>query len=177
MGGLNSEVDASTRRVLLESACFNPLSIRRTAKRLNLNSEASHRFERGVDPQGTVAALNRAAKLIAEIGQGALVDGHLDIHPGARDILPIRLDVARTNRLLGTGLSAEDICRLLEAIEIKTETASGGACIDAWPPSFRVDIHQPEDLLEEIARCWGYNRIETRMPHVSAGSARPNRTP
>ena len=175
MGGLNSEVDASTCRVLLESACFNPLSIRKTAKRLNLNSEASHRFERGVDPQGTVAALNRAAKLIAEIGQGELVDGHLDIHPGARDIPPIRLDVARTNRLLGTTLSVEDICQLLEAIEIKTETVPGEAYIDAWPPSFRVDIHQPEDLIEEIARRWGYNRITTRMPHVAAGSVRPNR--
>jgi phenylalanyl-tRNA synthetase beta chain len=174
MGGLNSEVEASTCRVLLESACFNPLSIRKTAKRLNLHSEASHRFERGVDPQGTVAALNRAAKLIAEIGQGALIDGHIDIHPGARDIPPIRLDVARTNRLLGTSLSVEEICRLLETIEIKTETVPGGVYIDAWPPSFRVDIHQPEDLLEEIARRWGYNRIKTRMPHVTAGSARPN---
>jgi len=176
MGGMNSEVEASTSRVLLESACFNPLSIRRTAKRLNLNSEASHRFERGVDPQGTLAALNRAAKLIAEIGQGTLVDGHLDIHPGAREILPIRLDVARTNRLLGTTLSAEDICQLLEAIQIKTETVAEGADIDAWPPPFRVDIHQQEDLVEEIARCWGYNRIKTRMPHVAAGRARPNRT-
>ena len=75
MGGLNSEVTATTRRVLLESACFNPVSIRRTAKRLGINSEASHRFERGVDPQGTVAALNRAAHLIAELGQGRLVEG------------------------------------------------------------------------------------------------------
>ena len=174
MGGLNSEVEVSTRRVLLESACFNPVSIRRTAKRLNLNSEASHRFERGVDPQGTLAALHRAAKLIAELGQGTLIDGHIDMHPGAQDIPPIRLDVDRTNRLLGTALNAEDICRLLEAIEIKTETVSGGLSIDAWPPSFRVDIHQPEDLLEEIARCWGYNRIKTRMPHVAAGRARPN---
>jgi phenylalanyl-tRNA synthetase beta chain len=122
MGGLNSEVRASTQRVLLESACFQPVSIRRTAKRLNLNSEASHRFERGVDPQGTLAALNRAAQLIAELGQGTLVDGHIDVHPGAQDIPPIRLDVARTNRLLGTSISAEEICRLLQAIEIKTES-------------------------------------------------------
>ena len=175
MGGLNSEVESSTRRVLLESACFNPISIRRTAKRLNLNSEASHRFERGVDPQGTVAALNRAAKLIAELGRGTLVDGYIDGHPGARDILPIRLDVDRTNDLLGTSLMAEDISRLLESIEIKVEIVSNGRHIDARPPSFRVDIDQPEDLVEEIARLWGYNRISTRIPHVATGSVRPNR--
>lgn len=174
MGGLNSEVEASTRRVLLESACFNPVSIRRTAKRLNLNSEASHRFERGVDPKGTVAALNRAAKLIAELGQGTLVDGHIDVHPGAGDIGPIHFDVDRTNRLLGTSLSAEEMGRLLEAIEIKIQLTPDGKGIDAWPPSFRVDICQPEDLLEEIARLWGYNRIATRRPHVAAGSAQLN---
>jgi phenylalanyl-tRNA synthetase beta chain len=175
MGGLNSEVEASTRRVLLESACFNPISIRRTAKRLNLNSEASHRFERGVDPAGTVAALNRAAKLIAELGQGTLIEGHIDVHPGAREVPLIRLEVARTNRLLGTALTADDICRLLESIEIKVEIGADGSFIDARPPSFRVDIHQPEDLLEEIARRWGYNRIANRMPHVVTGCVQPNR--
>ena len=132
MGGLNSEVEASTRRVLLESACFNPVSIRRTAKRLNLNSEASHRFERGVDPQGTVAALNRAAKLIAELGQGTLVAGHIDVHPGARDIASIRLNVNRTNRLLGTTLGAEEMKRLLENIEIKSEIECSGQKVDEF---------------------------------------------
>ena len=175
MGGLNSEVVPSTRRILLESACFNPISIRRTAKRLNLNSEASHRFERGVDPRGTVAALHRAAQLIAELGGGILVEGHIDVHPGARDVTAIRLDVGRTNRLLGTSLTADEIGRLLAAIEIKTEVVSGGRQIDAWPPSFRVDIDQPEDLLEEIARLWGYNQIDARKPHVAAGAVRPSR--
>ena len=176
MGGLNSEVTATTRRVLLESACFNPVSIRRTAKRLGINSEASHRFERGVDPQGTVAALNRAAHLIAELGQGRLVEGHIDVHPGACELPAIRLDVDRTNRLLGTALTAEEIVRLLTAIEIEAAVDSDGAAITARPPSFRVDIHQPEDLLEEIARLWGYNRIAPRRPHVAAMKARPDRS-
>jgi len=170
MGGLNSEVETATRRVLLESACFNPVSIRRTAKRLNLNSEASHRFERGVDPKGTVAALNRAAQLIAELGKGVMVDGHIDVHPGARDIAPIRLNVNRTNHLLGTTLEPQEMAELLESIQIKAEFVSGGEAIDAVPPSFRVDILNPEDLLEEIARLWGYNRIATRMPHVVSSS-------
>ncbi len=176
MGGLNSEVESSTRRVLLESACFNPVSIRRTAKRLNLNSEASHRFERGVDPGGTVAALNRAAKLIAELGQGKLVDGHIDVHPGAQSPPLIRLDVAKTNRLLGTTLDADNIRQLLKSIEINSQTVSDGAYIEVQPPSFRVDIHKPEDLVEEIARLWGYNQIATRMPHIAATSVKANRS-
>lgn len=176
MGGLNSEVVPSTHRVLLESACFNPVSIRRTAKRLGLNSEASHRFERGVDPQGTVAALNRAAKLMAELGGGRLVAGHIDVHPGAAERPCIQLDVERSNRLLGTALTADEIGRLLESIEIGVEVGAQGAIINARPPSFRVDIHQPEDLLEEIARLWGYNRIAVRRPHVAAEKVGTNRT-
>jgi phenylalanyl-tRNA synthetase beta chain len=176
MGGLNSEVVDSTHRVLLESAYFSPVSIRRTAKRLNLNSEASHRFERGVDPQGTITALNRAARLIADLGGGTLVEGHIDVHPGARDVQSIRLDVARSNRLLGTSLSANEIASLLESIEIRAEVDADGAWIDAHPPSFRVDIDQPEDLIEEIARLWGYNRIEARKPHIAADKVRSNRS-
>ena len=175
MGGLNSEVEASTRRVLLESAGFNPVSIRRTAKRLNLNSEASHRFERGVDPQGTVVALHRAAQLIAELGGGTLVEGHLDVHPIPHETPCIRLDVARTNRLLGTSLGADEIANLMESIEIKTKILSKEQ-IEARPPSFRVDIHQPEDLLEEIARLWGYNRIAPRKPCVATDNVRSNRS-
>ncbi len=174
MGGLNSEVEVSTRRVLLESACFNPVSIRRTAKRLSLNSEASHRFERGVDPQGTVVALHRAAQLIAELGGGTLIEGHLDVHPVPHEIPCIHLDVPRTNRLLGTALGTDEIVRLLESVEITAEVRSKEQ-IDARPPSFRVDIHQPEDLLEEIARLWGYNRIASRKPLVAADKVRSNR--
>jgi phenylalanyl-tRNA synthetase beta chain len=170
MGGLNSEVVPETRRVLLESACFNPVSIRRTAKRLGLASEASHRFERGVDPRGTVAALNRAAKLIAELGQGRLVEGHIDAHPGDRAPQSLSLDVERANRLLGTTLTGEEMVHLLAAIEIEAGLDSEGVVIEARPPSFRVDIHQPEDLVEEIARLWGYNRIPPRRPHVTAAS-------
>ena len=158
----------------MESACFNPVSIRRTAKRLNLNSEASHRFERGVDPKGTVVALHRAAQLIAELGGGTLIEGHLDVHPVPHETPCIHLDVARTNRLLGTSLGTDEIVRLLESVEITADVLSKEQ-IDARPPSFRVDIHQPEDLLEEIARLWGYNRIASRKPLVAADKVRSNR--
>ncbi len=172
MGGLNSEVEPATRNILLESACFNPVSIRKTAKRLGLHTEASHRFERGVDPDGTLTALDRAAGLIAELGQGRLVAGAIDAHPGRTPIPPIPLDIAATNRLLGTDLDGSEIRRLLAAIGIGTEAVTGAPSqIAVTPPSFRVDLTQPEDIMEEVARTWGYDRIPTRMPRIAAGRA------
>ena len=172
MGGLNSEVEAATRNVLLESACFNPVSIRKTAKKLGLHTEASHRFERGVDPGGTLAALDRAARLIAELGHGRLVSGAIDAHPGMTSMRPIPLDIAATNRLLGTELDSSAISRLLAAIGIETEAVTGNPNqMTVRPPSFRVDLTQPEDIMEEVARTWGYDRIPTRMPRIAAGRA------
>ena len=173
MGGLNSEVEPTTRHVLLESACFNPVSIRKTAKQLGLHTEASHRFERGVDPDGTLIALNRAAQLIAELGGGRLVAGTIDAHPGAQPAKTITLGVAATNRLLGTQLDQPAISRLLSSIGIETQNVdAANDQITVCPPSFRVDLTQPEDLMEEVARTWGYNAIPTRMPHIAAGSTR-----
>jgi phenylalanyl-tRNA synthetase beta chain len=172
MGGLNSEVEPATRNILLESACFNPVSIRKTAKQLGLHTEASHRFERGVDPDGTLAALDRAARLMAQLGQGRLVSGAIDAHPGMQTISPIPLSIAATNRLLGTDLDGSEIRRRLDAIGIETEAvAAAPDQINVTPPSFRVDLTQPEDIMEEVARTWGYDRIPTRMPRIAAGRA------
>ena len=101
MGGLNSEIEEDTRRVLIESAYFDPISIRKTAKRLGLNTDASHRFERGVDPHGTLYALNRAAQLMVELGDGKLVDGTIDAASRLPEPPTLELSVADTNRLLG----------------------------------------------------------------------------
>ena len=151
------------------------MSIRKTAKQLGLHTEASHRFERGVDPDGTLVALERAAQLIAALGRGQLVAGTIDAHPGGQPVEPIPLSVAATNRLLGTALDGSEICRLLAAIGIAAEAvADGEGQITVTPPSFRVDLIQPEDIMEEVARTWGYDRIPTRMPHIAAGSARQN---
>jgi phenylalanyl-tRNA synthetase beta chain len=175
MGGLNSEVEPATRHILLESACFNPVSIRKTAKQLGLHTEASHRFERGVDPDGTLEALDRAARLIAELGNGRLVAGTIDAHPGQKQAATIPLSVAATNRLLGTGLDRSAICRLLASVGIAAEKADNDPDqIMVTPPSFRVDLIQPEDLMEEVARLWGYDRIPTRMPRIAAGNTRAN---
>jgi phenylalanyl-tRNA synthetase beta chain len=162
MGGLNSEIEDSTTRVLLESAYFNPVSIRRTSKRLGLNTDASHRFERGIDPEGQIAAANRAAKLMAELGDGRLIGGLIDEYPNQQPVKSVQLSVKNTNRLLGTQLQRREIENFLKSIEFKVEkvgTQKDGDNLKVTPPSFRVDISRPEDLMEEAARLLGYNNI------------------
>ncbi len=160
MGGLNSEVTPATTRVLIESACFDPVSIRKTAKQLALNTDASHRFERGVDPDGTVTALNRAALLMAEISGGRLVNGIIDEHPGLRNAGTISLNIKDTNRLLGTDISTQKISDLLTSIEFKVANNTPDI-LEVTVPTFRVDVTKPVDLMEEVARLWGYDRIPT----------------
>jgi len=173
MGGLNSEIEDTTRRVLLESACFNPISIRKTAKQTGLNTDASHRFERGVDPDGTVRALNRAAYLIAELGGGQLADGTIDDNPQPYEQRTIALSVAATNRRLGTDLTADQMIAYLASIEFAATTTDTADMLDVQPPSNRVDVTRPEDLSEEIARLYGYNNISTTFPLVPAEGRRP----
>ena len=119
MGGQNSEIEATTTRVLIESAYFNPASIRKTAKTLGLNTDASHRFERGIDPETTPIALDRAAQLMMELAGGTLVPGVIDIKGKIPQPAPIVLTVEETNRLLGTDLDQDEIKRLLESIEFQ----------------------------------------------------------
>ncbi len=156
MGGLNSEIENSTTRVLIESACFNPTSVRKTAKRLGLGTDASHRFERGVDPDGAIRAVDRAAQLMIEVGGGTLISGVIDEYPGKSDIQPIRLSVKKTNRLLGTQLNAEKITEVLKSVQFKADIQDNDT-LSVLRPSFRVDVSRPEDLMEEVARLWGYN--------------------
>lgn len=173
MGGLNSEIEVDTTRVLIEGAYFNPVSIRRTSKKLGLNTDASHRFERGVDPQGTIRAINRAAKLMVEIGNGALVEGIIDEYPNRQSVKSVRLGIKRTNRLLGTDLNRNQIRGLLESIEFKVDPASGNAdSLEVTPPPFRVDVSRPEDLMEEVARLSGYHNIPTTFPVMPAEGRR-----
>jgi phenylalanyl-tRNA synthetase beta chain len=171
MGGLNSEIEDSTTRVLLESAYFNPVSIRRTSKRLGLSTDASHRFERGIDPAGQIAAANRAAKLMVELGGGRLINGLIDEYPNPQPVKSLKLSVKNTNRLLGTQVQRKQIANLLKSIEFSVEKKGSKKDEDlltVTPPSFRVDISRPEDLMEEIARLSGYNHIPTTFPTMPA---------
>ncbi len=175
MGGLNSEIEDTSRRVLIEGAYFNPVSIRKTSKTLGLSTDASHRFERGVDPEGTVRAVNRAAKLMVEFGEGTLIEGIIDEYPQPQKINSVSLSTARTHRLLGIDPDGSEIKKLLESIEFKVEkiaSENGDQQLVVVPPSFRVDILRPEDLMEEVARLAGYNSIPITFPAMPA-EARP----
>ncbi len=165
MGGQNSEVTNTTTNILLESACFNPISVRKTARKLNLATDASYRFERGVDPDGTINALNRAVELICELSGGLAANDGIDCYPGKRELPSLNLSVSRTNELLGINLNAEEISDLLQSIQIscRIEDANNLTVI---PPSFRIDIEREADLVEEVARLYGYNNIPATLPNV-----------
>ncbi len=172
MGGLNSEIEDSTTRVLIESAYFNPVSIRKTAKKLGLATDASHRFERGADPEGTLRAMDRAAQLMLETGGGTLVQGYIDEHPLKVENTPILLQTAHANRHLGLQLSTEEMADLLLSVEFSVEK-EGEDALRVTPPSFRVDVSRPEDLMEEIARLWGYDNIPVTFPAIPSEAVSP----
>ena len=174
MGGLNSEVTAETVNVLLESACFAPVSIRKTARQLGLASDASWRFERGVDLENTVTVLNRAAALLAEITGGKEEPGWLDVYPGKKEPPVIEMNARRLSRLIGVAFSAEEISRLLAGIGIASEKI-GDDLLRVTPPAFRVDLEREADLIEEVARLHGYDAIPTRLPLATLSY--PNQDP
>ncbi|MFZ1954689.1 MAG: phenylalanine--tRNA ligase subunit beta, partial [Desulfobacterales bacterium] len=167
MGGLNSEIEADSHSVLIESAHFDPVSIRKTAKALGLNTDAAHRFERGVDPEGTLDALNRAAHLMQQLAGGVPASDAIDVHPRKIAAPRILLSVAAANRLLGLALNAGEIATFLSAIAFKVSPQDDDR-LEVTPPSFRVDVTRPEDLMEEVARLSGYNRIPTTFPLIPA---------
>lgn len=167
MGGENSEITDSTTRVLVESAYFNPVSIRKTAKKTGIASDASHRFERGADPKGTVNALSRAIALMAQLCDATIARDLIDEYPNKAVPRQIDLNTESLNRRLGTDLSDDAICQILKSVEFDVEK-TGDAHLKVEVPSFRVDVARPEDLSEEVARLWGYNNIQTSYPLVPA---------
>jgi phenylalanyl-tRNA synthetase beta chain len=166
MGGMNSEVSDDTVNILLESACFNPVSIRKTARNVNLATDASYRFERGVDPGGVVNAMNRAVDLICEIAGGTAEAEGRDVYLGQRPINSQTLKISRTSTLLGVELTGEAISEMLESIGMRCVPKDDDTL---WvnPPTFRVDIEREADLVEEVARLYGYNNVPTSLPEVS----------
>jgi phenylalanyl-tRNA synthetase beta chain len=166
MGGMDSEVRASTRSILLESANFAPTSIRRTAKRLALHSEASHRFERGVDPEGTIAALNRAVYLLIEHAGAKAMAGVADRYPGRAKAPTILLREERIKKLLGLEISRKQVESLLRSLGMKIEQQGRSGRLKVMPPTSRADVMREADVIEELARVHGYDRIPTTLPWV-----------
>jgi phenylalanyl-tRNA synthetase beta chain len=174
MGGRNSEIEPETVNVLIESACFLPASIRKTAKKTGIKTDAAFRFERGVDPAGTLQALNRAAALMVKIGGGRVVNGIIDENPLPYQEKEILLDIPAANDKLGTSFTADEIDHFLSAIEFNV-TRRNADQLGVTAPSFRVDVSRPEDLMEEIARLWGYNNIVTTFPRLSTETPPPRK--
>ena len=165
MGGLETEITAATTTILVESACLNPVSIRRTARKLGIPSEASYRFERGVDPNLADSALERAVSLIVQY-TGALADPDgIDNYPGKQPLLQLHLRTERVQSLLGMNLSRDEIARYLRSIEFQV-TILDDTTLHVEVPSFRIDIEREIDLIEEVARLVGYNEIPTSQPFI-----------
>ncbi len=165
MGGLNSEIQDDTSDVLVESACFDPLTIRRTSKRLGLLSEASYRFERGVDIEGTVWALQRAVLFLAETAGGVIEPSLIDQYPRPWKPLEIGLRVDKTNAFLGTAVTTDKMAGYLSSLELEVRVEGEGRLL-VTPPACRVDLVREVDLMEEVARMAGYDNIPDTLPAV-----------
>lgn len=158
MGGENSEVSAETKNILIESAYFNPPSVRKTSKSLALSTDASYRFERGTDPNITVVAASHAAQLIQQVGGGDILSGIIDVYPVRIAAKEIELRFARVTKLLGYIVPQEDMLRILRQLGIQVNSVASDS-VRVSVPTFRPDLEREVDLIEEIARIYGYDKI------------------
>ena len=172
MGGYDSEITETTADVLLESAYFNPSSIRATAKALGISTEASYRFERGADPGAVFAALDRAAQLIAEFASGTICKGIVDVYPGEQPLTELQLRPERVNFILGTTLETSEMVQILSNLGFDVNAA--GEAYQVTVPTFRSDVTREIDLIEEIARVHGYDNIPTTLPKGDIPVPAPN---
>lgn len=159
-GGLESGVTASTTSIFLESAYFNPVAIRKTAKRHALNTDASFRFERGIDPNLTEYALKRAAILIEEIAGGKITSDILDIYPNKIEDYQVHFSYEKAFRLIGQEIPKDTIKNILASLDIKINNQTDGG-LGLTIPAYRVDVQREADIVEEILRVYGYNNIDT----------------
>lgn len=164
MGAANSEIGPETRNVAIECAYFDPRSVRRTSRRLGLHTDASHRFERGVDPSDAVAVLARAAALMAEVGGGVALTDAVDAYPTPITGPTIHLRHAALEGLLGTAIAADVPPRVLEALGCVVSPVESGW--DVTAPTWRPDLGREADLIEEVVRIHGYEHVPTEVPRV-----------
>ncbi|MEP6708326.1 MAG: phenylalanine--tRNA ligase subunit beta [Pyrinomonadaceae bacterium] len=188
MGGEESEISTETRDVLIESAYFNSASVRRTAQKLGLHTEASHRFERGADPDGVLRAQERCVSLICEIAGGTATENAIDLYPAPRQSRIVRFRPARVQALTGLSVELSEMQRILTMLGFALVESSQEAQLDSdasgkanpWVfavPSWRADVEREEDLVEEVARHTGYEKIATTLPPASsAGEYYPGET-
>ncbi len=167
MGAQTSEVSEATVNILLEAANFHGPNIRRTSRALGLRSEASHRFEKGLDPNATLLALNRAADLIAQLAGGQVAAGIVDVYSEPVEPWQIELRLDQVSRLLGVTISAEECVKYLSRLQLGTKLCDG--TITVTVPTFRSDLEREADLVEEIGRLYGFDKIPATLP-AAAGT-------
>ncbi len=165
MGGFDTMITEKTRNILIESAWWDPATIRKASKRHGLHTDASHRFERGADFESTIVSTDRVAELILASGGGALTGDVMDVVVGGRDQAPIVLNLSEVHRILGKALSTQEVLRVLSRLGF--EVIAGrheGEEFEVTVPSWRLDVEREIDLIEEIARLHGYDRFPNTLP-------------
>ena len=160
MGGENSMITDDVKTVLFESATFQGVNIRKSAKRVGLRTDASGKFEKGLDPRNAEAAINRACQLIQELGYGDVVGGMIDVKTEFKPLVVLPFEPKRINALLGTDISDEEMLEIFKMAEIEYDAATNMLTV----PSFRQDVLAMADLAEEVARFYGYDKIPTSLP-------------
>ncbi|MCI9545950.1 MAG: phenylalanine--tRNA ligase subunit beta [Lachnospiraceae bacterium] len=168
MGGENSMITDQVKTVLFEAACFDGANIRKSAKRIGLRTDASGKFEKGLDPNNAQAAIDRACQLMEELGAGEVVGGMVDVYAQKRQPVRVKFEPEKINALLGTDLSKEEMLGYLSKVELVYEEASE----EIIAPTFRQDIQRMADLAEEVARFYGYDKIPTTLPTGEATTGR-----
>jgi phenylalanyl-tRNA synthetase beta chain len=180
MGGAETEIRVASRNILLESARFDPISIRRTSKSLGLRTEASMRFERGADPEMAELASRRCAELIQQVAGGEVLAGAVDVYPGRADALVIELTRKEFLRVMGADVPDSEIEAILSALGFgparsDADRGSAGTLMAAWTcrrPSWRGDVTREVDLIEEVARLYGVDKFPSRLPPAKLPAAR-----
>ncbi len=164
MGGQNSMISDSVKNVLFEAATFDGTNIRLSSKRLGMRTEASSKFEKGLDPNNAEEAINRACELIEELGCGEVVDGVADVYPNVKKESRVKFEPDKINALLGTDISADDMIKYLAGVELAYDKATS----EIVAPTFRQDIACTADIAEEVARFYGYDNIPVSLPSGEA---------
>jgi len=164
MGGANSQVTEHTNHIVLESASFDPTTVRRGSKKYGLRSDSSIRFERGIDIKGVISAQARAATLIQELAGGTILKGRIDVYPSPQKIKTVSLRVSRLNQILGCSLSVRMIRNYLSCLGMKVSEPKDGEVFNVKIPTFRPMLAREADLIEEVARLNGFDKIEVTSP-------------
>lgn len=170
MGGLNSEIEADTTTILIESANFNGDSVRATSKKLGLRTEASSRFEKGIDPNLCQAAADRVCRLIEILGCGKVATGTVDVYPKEFKAEAVDVRVDRINKVLGIELTSEEMAEIFRKLEMKVE--GSGPVLKVTPPTVRQDMLAEVDFIEEVARMYGYDKLPVTLPKGNSESGK-----